>query len=614
MGYTLLAGLTAVVLALVTFGSWPGVVAADYKQHQAIARALAAAQSTATTTVDPSLVVVPEKLHQAILTSLSAQTFPRLIPAVDQLGAVAAERDIWNPCETAESPVASCTYRPTGPSNGKSALVIGDSIAESWIPAIEAGLTAHGWTVYGYARGQCPAAFFTVSDPTITPAGARSCDLHHAGVASVLARLKPAMVILTSAENALSRVTGFSGHIAPTQYQAAMIKTVRTVSAPGRQVVILSPPPALPKALQDCDTQKATPAGCVGTITSEWHAQSSADRAAAQATHAVYLDSSPLFCASEYCPAFIGTTPVMYDTEHMTKAYSETLAGPIATALLGTRSQTKAGTATPKLDELQKELAMALLATSWRSRTIDTRSFGFRQRLRSVRCSGPTLAAASGCTFGSRTADRTVEVIGDSQAAQWEVSLVAGISSEPGWRVRLAAVFGCSFADRVLLTTNANASTCGAHNTAVIAEIERTRPDVVIVSNLSSPAAEAGSVANEIAKIRSYTHHVVLLGYDPVHYRPKQCMTPGSVPNACVTPVGTTATAWDTAMSSIAASDGLTWIDAVPFFCVDGYCPAFAGSTPMRYDAGHMSTAYAQKVAPVLFEELANANVFSISH
>ena len=287
-----------------------------------------------TQSTDGTSLYRPSAAVQAgLIMALKATRFPALNPSLDHLGLSAAFRD-WQGCLSTATLLPTCVYRPTK-ANGKRVLVYGDSIALSYLPGIRRALTAQGWTVYGYARTQCAAADVQPSRQGETAEAVAGCRKHHAALATVADQVKPDLVVLTSAETTIgtlaSRATGAA---AVAEYHAGLRASVTAVNKPGRQVVILSPPP-IAKSLLSCDTAAGGPADCVGSISDAWLEQSGADSDVARQTGTRYADTRLLTCSTAaFCPAFVGTTPIMYDGGHMTRQYAIGLAAELGAVLL----------------------------------------------------------------------------------------------------------------------------------------------------------------------------------------------------------------------------------------------------------------------------------------
>jgi len=110
------------------------------------------------------------------------------------------------------------------------------------------------------------------------------------------------------------------------EYRNGMIAAVQSMATSATSIVILSPPP-IARSLPVCATAGASPRSCRSGVDQPWFSQAAADREAAAKAHVRYLDARLLFCnGANWCPAFIGTTPVRYDGTHMTKAFANVVA------------------------------------------------------------------------------------------------------------------------------------------------------------------------------------------------------------------------------------------------------------------------------------------------
>jgi hypothetical protein len=98
------------------------------------------------------------------------------------------------------------------------------------------------------------------------------------------------------------------------------------------KLVFLAPPPA-DKDVRECYSPRASPSACVTTVQDPWKRFGAADAKAATALGGVRIDTRPLFCASDRCPAFADGIPVRFDGTHITDEYGIHIA-PAVVALL----------------------------------------------------------------------------------------------------------------------------------------------------------------------------------------------------------------------------------------------------------------------------------------
>lgn len=322
-----LSSVTCVAAGVALFSAVPPPA------HQSFGVTIAEANATAARAAkaDPYLAKPPAALATAIVTALESDTFPALTPSLDQLTPHSAH-DQWQGCNNARR-LESCTFGSTA-SSAQVAVVIGDSYAMAWLPAIRAALPASQWRIVGLTQELCPAANVSVNTGGTTPLALPTCDSRHRFVLDQTSKLKPALVILASADNTLDRVPGKATPAAAAPaYRAGLEKTIRSLRSPGRHILTLSPPPASPN-LPVCAVAGAAPARCVGEVTERWKATVAAEAAAAAATRTSYVDTRLWFCSAvDFCPSFIGTVPVRWDGAHLTEAFSASL-GPELAAVI----------------------------------------------------------------------------------------------------------------------------------------------------------------------------------------------------------------------------------------------------------------------------------------
>ncbi len=285
-----------------------------------------------------------------------------------------------------------------------------------------------------------------------------------------------------------------------------------------------------------------------------------------------------------------------------------------AGATVGPSASASAIPPTPLLTALQGELRSALLAASWPtlSPTIDAVTQGKTFPKDINACGNVSKPLPDQCTWGAASATHTIELVGDSNSIAWAETFRTLLTDEPTWKLRVVGGFACEFADQVFHTKDqAVAAQCLPRNNAVIADIQKTRPDLLVLTNLTMGTDQMGSVANELEKVKSYVGKIVVLVAPPEVKDPHACYTPSSTPANCASPVSNDYKTWVKNSALVATELGGVAVDVTDWFCVSGFCPAFAGTVPTRWDGTHQSSAYAVKLAPVLLEAFKNAHIFT---
>ena len=212
-----------------------------------------------------------------------------------------------------------------GPSDesgqGSEALVVGDSVALSWVPAVQTAARLTGWRLRAVGFANCPLVDVPVSNWARDPAFAQGCAARRAELIALIGERRPAVVILSSAQGAMVSSRLELGAAAEA-WQAGLERTLAAVAAlpePPR-VVVLSNPPVVVHPLT-CSNRLSSPASCISEVGADYAAKASAERAAvAKFSNACFVDTASWLCEDGRCPAFIGDQIVRLDGVHLTEA------------------------------------------------------------------------------------------------------------------------------------------------------------------------------------------------------------------------------------------------------------------------------------------------------
>jgi hypothetical protein len=263
---------------------------------------------------------------------------------------------------------------------------------------------------------------------------------------------------------------------------------------------------------------------------------------------------------------------------------------------------------------LEADLANALTATSWPTDldpsmddVIATGSLD--NPAKNCFEPGPT-PSFDQCTWGLANAPHTMYLVGDSTALAYAPAFKAiAEASEGQWRITTVGLFGCRFADVLVQNDTAGVmDSCPQRKTDVAARIAQDHPDVVVVSNAftaatgadGTPLTAAALVDATISAASAYGvgDHVVYLAPPPLGADLGQCYSPVTSPQSCTVGIDSDWGIFFDAFTTRAGASRV--ISSLPYTCVDGSCPAFAGTTPIRFDTTHFTTAYAVRVAPAI--------------
>jgi len=274
------------------------------------------------------------KLAVQINAALAAQTWPELTPSRDQLGpnAKAAEW-VKNGCMVDEFKPATFPGCKFGPGN-KTAVLMGDSIAVSYAPAVRAALEPQGYQVYIYVMQQCPAVSVTVLNGANGPHP--DCNPFRDWTFQQIKQLQPDLTIMSSLHTA-HLASGADGSAFDSEWIAGYKKTFEALAgATGKAVVLDAPPTG--KAMDECATRTSAPSACVVQPTARYYSTAQDVDTAAKGMEGKlqiqHVNTKGWYCsANQYCPSFVNNVPVYADGFHLTDAYSRTL-GPVLAAAL----------------------------------------------------------------------------------------------------------------------------------------------------------------------------------------------------------------------------------------------------------------------------------------
>jgi peptidoglycan/LPS O-acetylase OafA/YrhL len=260
------------------------------------------------------------KLTAEIDKDLGATTWGRLDPSLDRLNDAGAPEWIHDHClDVTPENEARCRY---GPSNARHhAVLLGDSIAVSYLPGLRAALEPLGWDFQLLTMAVCNNAVSVL----LKGKPYTACDDHRAWAIRRIRQIKPELLLMSNITNIdnvePSKIVGSKLQT----WMSGLEATLRSVVPAVGSVVVLSPPPTMGN-LSACRTRFGTPRDCVTQVASTWDRMSVAEEQAAHQTRARYLRTDSWFCSAGICPSVISGIPVTIDGAHLTAAYSRSLA------------------------------------------------------------------------------------------------------------------------------------------------------------------------------------------------------------------------------------------------------------------------------------------------
>jgi hypothetical protein len=248
---------------------------------------------------------------------------------------------------SATAPLGDCDYRtgttklcPGGDAGAARRIVlIGDSHARAWAPAIDEIGARYGYATYSLVFSGCSA---TAAVQVDHDSGRRwdACARFKSWTVDTVAKLHPDVVIV--ATSALGPVLGPDGK-ALTMRDGAAFQTVveagfrtelQALAPHTGKLVALGNTPQLPRETGVCLSRRGADLGdCLfspGRVKREIQLQFLRE---AQEIGATPVDAQRWFCAQDRCPSVVGDFIPMRDAEHPTPEYARWLAPALAAQL-----------------------------------------------------------------------------------------------------------------------------------------------------------------------------------------------------------------------------------------------------------------------------------------
>jgi hypothetical protein len=216
-----------------------------------------------------------------------------------------------------------CAYGD--PDGVYSVLLIGDSHAVQWLPALEAMADREGWRLYSLTKSACP-----VPDTPVIVRGdrLRDCPPWRDAAFRSVADLHPDLVLAAWLGSIYELRGARSADARDRAWRRAWVRSLETLRDAAGRVALLGDTPmwqqdplvCLPRHSHDigrCDTPRRK------AVSARTEA---IERAAAAQADVAYVPTADLVCPDDPCRAVVGRTLVLGDVQHMTVAWARSIA------------------------------------------------------------------------------------------------------------------------------------------------------------------------------------------------------------------------------------------------------------------------------------------------
>jgi peptidoglycan/LPS O-acetylase OafA/YrhL len=204
------------------------------------------------------------------------------------------------------------------PHASRTLVVVGDSIAHMWLPALNRIAQQQGWKLIPFIYFDCTAKHWGGSS-TDNP----NCTAWFNWAAGQVNAIHPGIVVLSSFDGGAER-----------DWTSGLQFAVRAVQPSGARIVLMEDVPGVAQNPVDCLLAPgATMKTCTSSLLPQTIAYDGLEKGIAASNGASYIEVLPWFCSSGLCPTVIGSTIAYRNQAHITFIYALQLSGPLATAL-----------------------------------------------------------------------------------------------------------------------------------------------------------------------------------------------------------------------------------------------------------------------------------------
>jgi hypothetical protein len=203
------------------------------------------------------------------------------------------------------------------------------------------------------------------------------------------------------------------------------------------------------------------------------------------------------------------------------------------------------------------------------------------------------------CTWGDRSADRTMVVVGDSHAQMWLSGLIR-FSRDQHYRLIPLVKDGCS--PSVL---NRGGPCTGWYHW-VVGEVGKLHPSLVVLSQYWSGWGPQG-LSTELHDLRPLAPQMALIEDPPA--RPVDAvdclLTTDATRQTCTFPITSREQATYASVKQEAATANVRYVPTLQWICAYGACPGVVGNVVTFRDKHHLTETYARLLAQPLAAKMA---------
>lgn len=220
----------------------------------------------------------------------------------------------------------------------------------------------------------------------------------------------------------------------------------------------------------------------------------------------------------------------------------------------------------------------------------------------------------SECATGDTASPTTVALIGDSHAAMWNPAFER-LTEQRHWRLETLAKVTCPLQDLHIVSPylGREYTECEQWRAQIMARMNAERPRLIVLDMSRRYGGDFGftsydpawidTLGRTVASLRGTGATVLVLGPAPdPHSSAPACLSAHLDDASACAPTRSAAVDDDGIAAERAATTGSggRYADLTDLFCAAERCPMIVGNTLVFRDDNHVTTEYAQLLAPVL--------------
>jgi len=225
------------------------------------------------------------------------------------------------------------------------------------------------------------------------------------------------------------------------------------------------------------------------------------------------------------------------------------------------------------------------------------------------------IANAKRCSYGDSNSDKIAVLYGDSVAISYLPGIRAALEPD-GYRIDVFTLQQCpAIQVEVLLGDKSTHDACDPFRNWAVEEIRSLHPAIVFMSSAhtsslrlasgasgADAASEWGAGQSEtLATLAGSSDRLVVLDSPPTNKSLTECATRFNSPKDCASKPDAwylTLKSASRAAASKLADPSIDYPDISSWFCNDGLCPSFVGTSPVLADGSHLTGAFSKSLAP----------------